>query len=117
MFQIAVGAVGLGISTAIFTSSSESELGDLARSDLGVSLTGHQQAVLHGDLAGTDAAAAALAELPGKVRDEIQEIVRESFAHGVQTSFKVIAIVAVAGFVVAVFDLGRTPDPPETAAE
>ncbi len=117
MFQIAGGAVGLGISTAIFTSSSERELGELARSEAGVSLTDHQQAVLHGDLAGTDTAQAALAELPSKVRDEIQEVVRESFAYGVQTSFKVIAIVAVAGFLVAVFNLGRTPDPPTTRAE
>jgi hypothetical protein len=29
----------------------------------------------------------------------------------VQTSFRVIAAVAIVGFLVAVFDLGRSPDP------
>jgi hypothetical protein len=29
----------------------------------------------------------------------------------VQTSFQMIAVVAAVGFLVAVFDLGRTPDP------
>jgi EmrB/QacA subfamily drug resistance transporter len=111
MFQIAGGAVGLGISTAIFTSASENELGDLAQSKVGLTLTGHEQAVLHGDLAGTDSAAAALAELPSKAISDIQEIVRDSFANGVQTSFQMIAVVAAVGFLVAVFDLGRTPDP------
>ena len=111
MFQIAGGAVGLGVTTAIFTSASENELGDLAQSKVGLTLTGHEQAVLHGDLAGTDSAAAALAELPSKAIADIEEIVRHSFANGVQTSFQMIAVVAVVGFLVAVFDLGRTPDP------
>jgi MFS family permease len=111
MFQIAGGAVGLGVATAIFTSSSEDELGDLVAEQTSVTLSGHEQAVLHGDLAGTDAAAAALAALPAKAAAEIEEIVRVSFAHGVQTSFRVIAAVAIVGFLVAVFGLGRTPDP------
>lgn len=67
--------------------------------------------MLHGDLAGTDSAAAALAELPARVQGEIQGIVQDSFAIGVQTSFRAIAGVAVVGFLVAVFSLGRTPDP------
>ncbi len=115
MFQIAGGAVGLGISTAIFTSSSESQLGDLVSSETSVTLTGHEQAVLHGTLAGTDAAADALAGLPSRVTAEIEQLVGESFAQGVQTSFRVIAAVAVIGFLVAVLDLGRTPDPEATS--
>ncbi len=110
MFQIAGGAVGLGVSTAIFTSSSEGQLGDLVSDQTGFTLTGHEQAVLHGTLAGTDAAAAALAELPARVAAEIHRLVADSFAHGVQTTFRVIAAVAIAGFLVAVIDLGRTPD-------
>ncbi|MCB0875439.1 MAG: DHA2 family efflux MFS transporter permease subunit [Solirubrobacterales bacterium] len=111
MFQIAGGAVGLGVSTAIFTSSSEDKLGDLVSSETGLTLTGHEQAVLHGSLAGTDAAAKALAELPARAAGEIQTLVSDSFALGVQTTFRVIAVVAVAGFLVAVLDLARTPDP------
>jgi hypothetical protein len=111
MFQIAGGAVGLGIATAIFTGASEGRLGDLAETVAGVTLTGHEQSVLHGTLAGTDAATDALAELPSKAVAEIERIVSDSFAFGVQTSFRVIAAVAVVGFLVAVLDLGRTPDP------
>ena len=111
MFQIAGGAVGLGVATAIFTSSSEDQLGDLVSAETNVTLTGHEQAVLHGTLAGTDAAADALAALPGRVVGEIEQLVSDSFAHGVQTSFRVIAAVAIVGFLVAVFDLGRSPDP------
>lgn len=111
MFQIAGGAVGLGASTAIFTASSENELGERA-SRAGVDLTAHQQAVLHGDLAGTDAAAEALAALPREAAEQIERIVQDSFAVGVQTSFRAIAAVAIVGFLVAVLSLGRTPDPP-----
>jgi hypothetical protein len=110
MFQIAGGAVGLGLATTIFTTSSENELGKEA-SAAGVDLTDHQEAVLHGDLAGTDQAAAALAQLPTTAMDEIQKIVADSFALGVQTSFRVIAAIAVVGFLVAVLVLARTEDP------
>lgn len=111
MFQIAGGAVGLGLATTVFTSSSEGELGRDVASGTGVDLTAHQQAVLHGDLAGTDAAADALAELPAGVAGEIQRIVADSFASGVQTSFTVVAGVSILGALVAIFGVGRTPDP------
>lgn len=42
---------------------------------------------------------------------EIEEIIRVSFADGAQASFRVIAAVAIVGFLVAVLDLGRTGDP------
>jgi EmrB/QacA subfamily drug resistance transporter len=117
MFQIAGGAVGLGLATAVFTSSSEGELGrDVAALPGNLELTAHQQAVLHGQLAGTDTAAAALAQLPANAVDEIKRIVADSFAIGVQTSFKVVAAVAIVGALVAIFGVGRTPDPePEEA--
>src|SRR6266540_3017634 len=59
MFQIAGGAIGLGITTTIFTLSSENELADKAGA-AGTQLTDHQTAVLHGVLAGTDSGTAAL---------------------------------------------------------
>jgi EmrB/QacA subfamily drug resistance transporter len=111
MFQIAGGAVGLGLATTIFTSSSEGELGRDVAAKAGVELTAHQQAVLHGDLAGTDTAAAAMAQLPANVVDDIRRIVADSFASGVQTSFRIVAVVAIAGALVAIFGVGRTPDP------
>ena len=53
MFQIAGGAIGLGITTTIFTLTSENELADKADA-AGTHLTDHQVAVMHGVLAGTD---------------------------------------------------------------
>ena len=70
MFQIAGGAIGLGLTTAIFTTRSEDKLAAEA-AEAGSNLTAHQTAVLHGDLAGTDAAAAALSQLPASAADTI----------------------------------------------
>jgi hypothetical protein len=105
MFQIAGGAIGLGVTTTIFTTSSEDELADKA-SAAGTHLTDHQVAVLHGSLAGTDSAAEALANLPASAADQIQMIVRESFVVGLQAGFRFIAIAALAGLAVSVLFVG-----------
>ena len=105
MFQIAGGAIGLGAVTTIFTTSSENELDELA-SGAGVSLTDHQQSVMHGLLAGTDSAAAALAELSTSVQAEIEQFVRESFVTGLQVSFRVISAVALVGLIVCIARVG-----------
>lgn len=111
MFQIAGGAVGLGLATTIFTSASERRLAHDVLAETGVHLTAHEQAVLHGELAGTDAAAAALTELPRDVISAIESIVSNSFATGVQTCLLVVAAIALTGFFTAVGILSRTPDP------
>ncbi len=105
MSQIAGGAIGLGTSTAIFTSVSEDELAEKA-SAAGTQLTDHQDAVLHGVLAGTDAGEKALAQLGPKVADQILAIVRDSFVAGIQTTFKVVAAVALVGLVISIVFVG-----------
>src|SRR4029453_6878267 len=50
MFQIAGGAIGLGLTTTIFTITSEDDL-DSKATAAGQHLTDHQVAVLHGQLA------------------------------------------------------------------
>jgi EmrB/QacA subfamily drug resistance transporter len=105
MFQIAGGAIGLGITTTIFTMSSEDDLAEKAE-DAGHQLSGHDVSVLHGELAGTDSAAAALSHLSSSVQDTILRIVRESFATGVQAGFRFVAIAAVLGFVISLFFVG-----------
>jgi EmrB/QacA subfamily drug resistance transporter len=105
MFQIAGGAIGLGITTTIFTISSENDLADKATA-AGTHLTDHQVAVLHGELAGTDAAASALSQLPGAAQATILRIVHESFATGVQAGFRFAAIAAAIGFLIALFFVG-----------
>lgn len=105
MCQIGGGAIGLGIATTVFTSSSENEVAEKA-ADAGTKLTGHQEAVLQGDLAGTDAAQEALAQLPPAAMDRITEVVRESFVYGIQVSFRVVAALAVLGMIVALLFVG-----------
>jgi len=105
MFQIGGGAIGLGLATTIFTIRSEDELAKQATA-AGTNLTPHQEAVLHGDLAGTDGAAAALAQLPASAADKITEIVRDSFVLGIQTSFRVVAAIAILGLIIAVLFVG-----------
>jgi hypothetical protein len=105
MFQIAGGAIGLGITTTIFTLSSENELSDKADA-AGTHLTDHQTAVLHGVLAGTDTGTAALHQLGSSAQATITGIVRESFATGVQAGFRFVALAAVLGFLISLFFVG-----------
>ncbi len=101
MFQIAGGAIGLAAITTLFTEVSENDLANRA-ADAGTPLSDHQDAVLHGVLAGTDSAAAALAQLGSSVESEIVAIVRDSFVDGLDTSLKVVSALALAGLLVAV---------------
>ena len=89
MCQIAGGAIGLGITTTIFTITSENEL-DAKANAAGPSLTDHQVAVLHGALAGTDSGQAALQQLPVRPRDRSSPIVGDSFAIGIQAGFRFV---------------------------
>ncbi len=105
MFQIAGGAIGLGITTTIFTISSEDELADKAGA-AGAQLTDQQTSVLHGVLAGTDSGVDALHQLGPSVQSTILRIVRESFAVGVQAGFRFVTIAAVLGFLISIFFVG-----------
>jgi EmrB/QacA subfamily drug resistance transporter len=105
MAQIAGGAIGLGTSTTIFTSTSEAELAEKANA-AGTHLSDHQVGVLHGVLAGTDSGEKALAQLGPKAAEQILAIVRDSFVAGIQTTFKVVAAIAVVGLAIAVLRVG-----------
>jgi EmrB/QacA subfamily drug resistance transporter len=119
MFQIAGGALGLGITTAIFTITSENKLDEQA-SAAGANLTDHQVAVMHGALAGTDSGQAALAQLPTAVRDKIVAAVSDSFALGIQAGFRFVTAAAILGLLISLFFvggrlLGRRVSEPEQA--
>jgi EmrB/QacA subfamily drug resistance transporter len=105
MFQIAGGAIGLGLTTAIFTSVSESEVSEKA-SDAGAKLTEAQENVVHGVLAGTDPGQRAYDQLSTVGAERALEIVRDSFVAGIQAGFRVISLVAVVGCVVALLFVG-----------
>jgi hypothetical protein len=115
MFQIAGGAIGLGITTTIFTLSSENELADKADA-AGTQLTDHQTAVLHGVLAGTDSGTTALQQLGSSAQATITTIVRESFASGIQAGFRFVTIAAVLGFLISLFFVGGRLLPTRAAA-
>ncbi len=110
MFQVAGGAIGLGLTTAIFTIRSEDEIASEANA-LGLRDTAEQSGVIHGILAGTEPGERAFSEFGTSTADRVLEVVEESFVAGVQLSFRVVAAIAVLGLLVAV--LGVRPEPPE----
>jgi hypothetical protein len=111
MFQVAGGAVGLGLTTTVFTTASQDELerqlSDSRLSDAEVD-------VLDGALAGTESAGEILARFPGRAADRLLEIVRESFAAGMQWGFRLVAALALAGVVVSVLFVGGSEGEAET---
>ncbi len=114
MFQIAGGAVGLGLTTALFTTRSEDRVVSDA-ADLGLRMTGEQSAVIHGVLAGTDPGTAAFNDFGTSVADRLLDVVKDSFVSGVQFSLRVVAAIALVGLVIAI--RGVRPRDPEPAAE
>jgi hypothetical protein len=105
MFQIAGGAIGLGVTTTIFTLTSENRL-DARVHVVGAHISDQQVSVMHGLLAGTDAGKAAFDKLPSAVQSKVSEFVHTSFVHGIQSGFRYCAIVAVAGLVISIFFVG-----------
>ena len=103
MFQVAGGAIGLGLTTTVFTTASEDKL----QSELAATrLSNEQIDALHGALAGTDSATTLLARFPGVVGDRLVELIREAFAAGMQWGFRLVAALALAGLVVSVLYVG-----------
>ena len=115
MFQIAGGAVGLGLTTALFTTRSEDKVVSDA-SQLGLQMTGDQAAVIHGVLAGTEPGQRAFAQFNTSVAERVLDVVKESFVAGVQLSLRVVAVIALAGLVVAILRV-RPGEQPAPAAE
>ena len=113
MFQIAGGAIGLGLVTAIFTSRAEDRVVSEA-ADEGLRMTGEQAGVIHGVLAGTESGERAFADFGSGVADRVLDVVRDSFVAGVQLSLRVVTAIALVGLVVAI--LGIRPRSPEEAA-
>jgi EmrB/QacA subfamily drug resistance transporter len=101
MFQIAGGAMGLGLATALFTSRSEDRVVSDA-GEVGLQMTGDQAGVIHGALAGTEPGNAALSQFDPSVADKVIDVIKDSFVSGVQFSFRVIAAIALVGLVIAI---------------
>ena len=103
MFQVAGGAIGLGLTTTVFTTASEDALqADLA----GTRLSSREVDALHGALAGTDSANSLLTRFPATTADRLVELLREAFAAGMQWAFRLVALLALAGLIVSVLFVG-----------
>src|SRR2546430_6631432 len=102
MFQIAGGSVGLGLTTAVFTSGIHTSLAD----DVGSGVPDRSQNAIHGILAGTDSAKQALSDFTTKSADQVLQIVREAFAAGFHSALLLDAALASVGFLVALFFVG-----------
>jgi hypothetical protein len=99
MFQIAGGSIGLGLTTAVFTTAAADTV---QGSPATAALSSAQQADVHGVLSGTDSAREVLARLPSAAADRVVAVVRDAFAAGMQWSFRLVALLALAGLIVTV---------------
>jgi EmrB/QacA subfamily drug resistance transporter len=108
MFQIAGGAVGLGLTTALFTSRSENLVASDAHA-AGLQMTGDQAGVIHGVLAGTESGNAAFNQLGASAAEKALDVVKDSFVSGVQLSLRVVSAIALIGLIIAIRGV-RVPD-------
>jgi MFS family permease len=106
MFQIAGGAVGLGLTTSIFTGLSDRKLDDqLAQA--GANLTDAQADAAHGILAGTDSGLQVQQQFPD-IAHELEQFVREAFVTGFNWAFRVDSALAFLGTAIALAFVGGT---------
>jgi hypothetical protein len=107
MFQVAGGAVGLGLTTTMFLVGSNRGL-EQATENAGTQLTASEQSAVRGVLAGTDSAQTVLANYAGQLGDQLVEIVHDAFAMGLRWAFLLDGVLAVAGVVVSALFVGGT---------
>jgi EmrB/QacA subfamily drug resistance transporter len=101
MFQVAGGSVGLGLTTTVFTTASEDRLQRDAQG-----LREKEVEEIQGALAGTDSAAELIARRGGEAAERLVEIVRDAFVAGLNWSFRLVALLALAGLLVAILFVG-----------
>jgi EmrB/QacA subfamily drug resistance transporter len=101
MFQVAGGSVGLGLTTTVFTTASQDHLQRDAKGLSEKEIEGVQ-----GALAGTESAAQIIARQGKEAGERLLEVVREAFVSGLNWSFRLVALLALAAFVVALLFVG-----------
>jgi hypothetical protein len=105
MFQVAGGAVGLGVTTTLFLVGSNKGLADSTQA-AGAQLTDGEQSTVRGVLAGTDSAQTVLAKYAGQLGDQLVDIVREAFAMGLRWAFLLDGLLAIGGVIVSALFVG-----------
>jgi EmrB/QacA subfamily drug resistance transporter len=103
MLHLTGGSIGLGLTTAVFTSSFHSA----SRSAVGAgTVTRHQEHVVNGLLAGATSAPQLAQRHPGS---ELERVARDAFLSGMHSGFRVAAALAALGCLVAIGFIGGRP--------
>jgi len=105
MFQIAGGAIGLGLTTSVFVSRAHDALGSHLAS-VGAAVTHRQADLVHGILAGTASSHEVLASFPEVVAHRLESLVRDAFVGGLHAAFRLDAALAFGALLVAVLFVG-----------
>jgi EmrB/QacA subfamily drug resistance transporter len=98
MSQVAGSSVGLGLVTAIFTTTAQAKV---HAAGVAHGLTRFQEHAVNGILAGTGNSQRLLTEFP-HAGPALNSLARHAFVEGTQTGFRVAAGLAALGFVIAV---------------
>ncbi|HEY2435538.1 MAG TPA: MFS transporter [Solirubrobacteraceae bacterium] len=112
MCQVAGASIGLGVMTAIFTSSSQSHVHSSAIAGV---LNKSQEHAVNGILAGNESAHQLLVRFP-HAHAALNTLARNAFADGIQAAFHVAAALAAVAFVVCVVFIKGRPRLREAAA-
>jgi len=102
MFQVAGGSIGLGLTTAIFTTASQDTL---QRDSLG--LAERQVEAADGLLAGTKTAARLAHEFSSEAVTHLEELVRRAFVDGMHWGFRFAAALALVSVVTSALLVGE----------
>jgi EmrB/QacA subfamily drug resistance transporter len=102
MFQLAGGSVGLALTTAVFTAASEARVHEDRLA--GLLSEGEEQALI-GLLANTGFAEQIVERFPGRAA-RLESLAQDAFISGIETSFAVVAMLALAGLLVAALWVG-----------
>lgn len=114
MFQVAGSSVGLGLITALFTTTAQAKV---HAAGVVQGLTQVQEHAVNGILAGTGSAHSLLTQFP-QAGPALNSLSRQAFVEGTQTGFRVAAALAAVGFLIALlFIKGRPQEQEAPVAE
>ncbi len=102
MLQLTGGSIGLGLTTAVFTSAFHSSVHSAHTAGL---LGRAQEHVVNGILGGTTSTEALARRFPGAAQT-LSRVSRDAFATGMHSGFRVAAALAALGCLVAVGFIG-----------
>lgn len=108
MFQIGGGALGLAVSTTIFSADAKRNIGSLL--DIaGISVTEGQRTAMYNYLSGFGSRNELLKEYSPQVGDKIISIIHDSYLSGLHDAMLFVSAIALAGGVISYFFIHSSP--------